>query len=263
MISHARSIIEDAKAKSSTDDPFAPPPLPDFGRWGEVRREALGGVRRATAENVSRSWRQVVHVFQEDMADARALEDLAAKEGDDAPTITAMLIKILAVATRRFEALGASYDPEAQELVLKDYVHVGCAVDTERGLYMPVIRDADDKPLDVLAAELAALAQRARDGGLGKDEMEGANISITNLGGLGTTRFAPIVPWPQVAILGVGRSRIEAHWNPDEKRFEPRPTIPLSLSYDHRAVDGADAARFLRWIAESIANPLHLTMSGG
>jgi pyruvate dehydrogenase E2 component (dihydrolipoamide acetyltransferase) len=143
-------------------------------------------------------------------------------------------------------------------VIYKKYIHVGVAVDTERGLLVPVIRDADGKNLLQISTELTELARKARDKKLGLDEMRGACFTVSNLGGLGTTYFSPIVPWPQVAILGVGRAERQAVWTDGE--FQPRLILPLSVSYDHRWIDGADAARFLRWIAEALEQPLLLLL---
>jgi pyruvate dehydrogenase E2 component (dihydrolipoamide acetyltransferase) len=171
-------------------------------------------------------------------------------------TITAMALKLAGIALRRFPKFNASLDPDAGEIVFKDYVHIGVAVDTERGLLVPVVRDVDAKGLMDLAGELNDLATRARGKKVTPDELRGACFTISNLGGLGTTYFSPIVNWPEVAILGIGRAEIQAVH--EEGEFKPRLILPLSLSYDHRLIDGADAARFLRWIAEALEQPLML-----
>jgi len=167
---------------------------------------------------------------------------------------------MVASAIRVFPTLNASVDMEALEIVRKDYVHIGVAVDTDNGLLVPVIRDADTKNITEISVELDDIARRARERKLRPDEMQGGSFSISNLGGIGGTGFSPIVNWPEVAILGVSRGLVEPRWIDD--RFEPRLILPLSLSYDHRLVDGADAARFLRWIAEALEEPLLLALEG-
>jgi pyruvate dehydrogenase E2 component (dihydrolipoamide acetyltransferase) len=174
--------------------------------------------------------------------------------------VTAILVKIVAAAMKSFPTLNASVDMANHEVVFKDYVHIGIAVDTERGLLVPVIRDANRKNITEIAAELADLSARARDRKLRPDEMQGASFTITNLGGIGGTGFSPIVNWPEVAILGVSRGRMQPEWI--DGGWQPRLMLPLSLSYDHRLVDGADAARFLRWVAEALESPLLLALEG-
>ena len=165
-------------------------------------------------------------------------------------------MKLVAAALRQFPNFNASLDLAAGELVLKEFVHVGVAVDTPRGLLVPVMRDVDRKPLFDVVRELNDLAGRARDKKLTPDEMSGASFTVSNLGGLGTTYFSPIVNWPEVAILGLGRATMQpVH---DGSAFQPRRILPLSLSYDHRVIDGADAARFLRWLAEALEQPMLL-----
>jgi len=237
-------------------------PLPDFSAWGEVETEPLSGVRRATAKAMAAAWAQVPHVTQFDAADVTQLDELRKKFNarEEARgrklTMTAIVIKMVAAALEKFPRFNASLDLATEVLVRKKYVHVGVAVDTERGLLVPVIRDANAKGLLEIVDELAELAARARERKLTPDEMAGASFTVSNLGGLGTTHFSPIVPWPQVAILGVGRAEHRAVWT--NGAFEPRSMLPLSLSYDHRAIDGADAARFVRWIAEALEQPLLL-----
>ncbi len=241
-------------------------PLPDFTRWGEIERRPMSKVRQTTAEHLSYAWATVPHVTQFDRADVTELEKWRKRmaSGVEAEggklTITAILLKICALALRKFPQFNASVDMERKEIIYKRYVHIGVAVDTDRGLLVPVLRDVDRKGLKEIAVELTELSRKARDGKLSLEEMQGGNFSISNLGGLGGTYFTPVVNWPEVAILGVSR----AEWVP---RFEngnvvPRLMLPLSLSYDHRLIDGADAVRFLRWIVEALENPLLLLMEG-
>jgi pyruvate dehydrogenase E2 component (dihydrolipoamide acetyltransferase) len=255
---HAKRIIRSVSAAGPT------PALPDFSRWGEVSSEPLSGIRRATARNMSTAWATVPHVTQCDRADISQLESMRRRfnRREEAKgrklTLTAIVIKTAAAALKQYRVFNASLDLARERLIYKKYVHVGVAVDTERGLLVPVIRDADDKSIRQVVDELAALAARAREKKLGLDEMSGASFTVSNLGGLGTTYFSPIVNWPQVAILGVGRAEQQAVHA--EGKFEPRLILPLSLSYDHRIIDGADAARFLRWVAEALEQPLLLLL---
>ena len=242
------------------------PALPDFSRWGEVSFEEMTSIRRITAEQMARAWRTVPQVTQHDLADITDIEDLRAHyharieaEGGKL-TLTAILVKVAAAALRVFPNLNASVDMENTRIVRKQYVHIGVAVDTERGLLVPVIRDADRKSIALIARELDDLAQRARNRKLLPDEMQGATFTISNLGGIGGTAFSPIVNWPEVAILGVSRGRTQPEWK--DGQWRPRLMVPLSLSYDHRLVDGADAARFTRWIAEALERPLLLVLEG-
>ena len=190
-------------------------PLPDFQKWGDVERQPWSNIRRATAEHLSYAWTTIPHVTQFDKADVGALEDLrkqfkerVAKAGGNL-TVTAMLVRVLATAVRKFPQFNASIDPERGDIVFKKYVNVGVAVDTDRGLLVPVIRDADTKNIMEIAVELQRLAERARDKKLSLEEMSGGGITISNLGGIGGTYFTPIVNWPEVAILGVSRGTTE------------------------------------------------------
>ena len=245
-------------------------PLPDLSKWGEVERKPMSNVRRMTAERLAVAW-TAPHVTQHDKADITALEELRVKYSPRAEaaggklTITAILVKVVAEAMKRFPQFNASLDLDAQEIVYRKYVNVGVAVDTERGLLVPVIRDADRKTIVELSIEVADAAKKARDRKLGLDEMSGGGMSITNLGGIGGTLFTPIINPPEGAILGVSRAEMRPLWRAghDEAnagRFEPRLMLPLSLSYDHRLIDGADAARFLRWVCEALEQPLLLAL---
>jgi pyruvate dehydrogenase E2 component (dihydrolipoamide acetyltransferase) len=246
--------------------------LPDFQKWGSVERQAWTNIRRATAEHLSYAWTTIPHVTQFDKADVTALEELrqrhkerVAKAGGQL-TITAMLVRILATAVVKFPQFNASIDVDRGEIVYKKYVNIGVAVDTDRGLLVPVIRGADQKNITQIAIEVKQAAERARDRKLSIDEMSGGSISISNLGGIGGTYFTPIVNWPEVAILGVSRGITEPVWTPStgsgQGAFVPREMLPLSLSYDHRVIDGADAMRFLRWVVEAIEQPFLLSLIG-
>ncbi len=269
-----RISIDDVKAAAhrsltrsaaGADTPPAPR-LPDFSAWGPVRREAMTKIRQVTAANMARAWTTVPQVTHHDLADITELEQLRKQYRDRVErsggklTLTAIMVKVAASAMKVFPTVNASIDMAAREIVFKDYVHIGVAVDTERGLLVPVIRDADRKNITEISTELDDLAGRARERKLKPDEMQGASFSISNLGGIGGTGFSPIVNWPEVAILGVSRGNVEPRWIDGE--FRPRLMLPLSLSYDHRLVDGADAARFVRWLAEALEEPLLLALEG-
>jgi len=240
--------------------------MPDFSKWGEVQREPWSNIRRVTAEHLSYSWNTAPHVTQFDKADVTALEELRKKYKDQVVkaggnlTVTAMLVKILATALQKFPQFNASIDPDRGEIIYKKYVNVGVAVDTDRGLLVPVIKDANRKNITEIAVELQQLAGKARDRKLTVDEMSGGSMSLSNLGGIGGTYFTPIVNWPEVAILGVSRGAMEPVWK--DGQFVPRQMLPLSLSYDHRQIDGADAIRFLRWVVEAVEQPFLLSLIG-
>lgn len=242
--------------------------LPDFSRWGEVEELPLSNVRRTTARHLSRAWLLTPRVTQFDKADVTELEALRLRQqakldkqpGAPRLTMTAILIRVLAQALRQFPQVNASLDLGREALVRKRYCHVGVAVDTERGLLVPVIRDADRKGVLELATELGELSRRARERKSGPEELQGACITLTNLGGIGGTAFTPIVNHPEAGILGVSRALREPVWNEARGAFEPRLMLPLSFSYDHRIIDGADGARFTRWICEALESPLLLVL---
>jgi pyruvate dehydrogenase E2 component (dihydrolipoamide acetyltransferase) len=239
--------------------------LPDFARWGEIERKAMSSVRRKTAEHMSQAW-TVPHVTQFDKADITELERLRerfAKKVEAAGgkiTITAIALKVAAAALKMFAQFNASLDLANDEVIFKKYIHIGVAVDTDRGLLVPVIRHVDKKNIVALAVELSEVAEKARSKKLTLEEMQGGTFTITNLGGIGGTGFSPIVNSPEVAILGIARGGMEPVFN--HGQFEPRMMLPLSLSYDHRLIDGADAARFLRWIAGALEQPFLIVLEG-
>src|SRR5438270_9898899 len=245
---------------------LAQPQLPDFAKWGKVERVPIRGVRRKTAEHLAEAWSTVPHVTQHDRADITELEQLRARfapkaeEAGGKMTVTAIALKVCAAALKVFPQFNASIDIEKEEIVYKQYINIGVAADTDRGLLVPVIRDVDKKNIVELAVELSQLSKKAREKKLAPADMEGGTFTITNLGGIGGIGFTPIVNYPEVAILGLSRSRIEPEWV--NGKFEPRLILPLSLSYDHRLIDGADAARFLRWIAEAFEQPFLLSVQG-
>jgi pyruvate dehydrogenase E2 component (dihydrolipoamide acetyltransferase) len=240
--------------------------LPDFSKWGAVEKVSMRAIRRKTAEHLVEAWTTIPHVTQHDKADITELEELRKKFAPKAElsggkmTITAIALKVIASALKVFPQFNASIDMSTEEIVYKHYIHLGVAVDTDRGLLVPVIRDVDHKNIVELAAELTQLSTKAKNKTLKPEEMEGGTFTITNLGGIGGTYFTPIVNHPEVAILGMSRSRMEPVWVND--KFEPRLMMPLSLSYDHRIIDGADAARFLRWVVEALEQPFLLSVQG-
>jgi pyruvate dehydrogenase E2 component (dihydrolipoamide acetyltransferase) len=212
------------------------------------------------------AWLTVPHVTQHDQADITALEQLRKQFAEPVEaaggklTVTAITLKVIAAALKVFPQFNASIDQARDEIVLKKYYHVGVAVDTDRGLLVPVIRDVDQKNIRELAVEMNQLAERARNKKLTLEEMQGGSFTITNLGGIGGTSFTPIVNAPEVAILGMSRASFQPVYNGSS--FEPRLMLPLSLSYDHRLIDGADAARFLRWVARALEQPFLLALEG-
>jgi pyruvate dehydrogenase E2 component (dihydrolipoamide acetyltransferase) len=241
-------------------------PLPDFSRWGEVERQPLNNVRVATAEQMSFCWNTIPHVTLHDKADITELEKLrneskAKAEAAGAKlTMTAFLVKIVASALKVHPKINSSLDMARSEQVFKKYYNVGVAVDTERGLMVPVLRDVDRRNVIQIAIEMQRAAERAKARKLSPDDMTGGCFTITNIGGIGGGFFTPIVNHPEVAILGVGRAAHEPVFV--NGFFQPRLMMPLSLSFDHRLVDGADGARFLRWIIEAIQNPVLLSLEG-
>ena len=262
----AKQALLAAAAAQTPRGTFVEPELPDFAKWGKTERVSMRGVRRKTAEHLRQAWNTIPHVTQQDRADITELEQLRAKfapraeEAGGKMTVTAIALKVCASALKVFPQFNASIDMGKEEIIYKQYINIGVAVDTDRGLLVPVIRDVDKKNIVELAAEMTQLSKKARDRKLTPEEMEGGTFTITNLGGIGGTGFSPIVNHPEVAILGLSRSRMEPEWV--NNKFERRLILPLSLSYDHRLIDGADAARFLRWIAEAFEQPFLLSVQG-
>jgi len=251
-------------ATAAPAGPAQQQPLPDFGKWGDVERKPISNIRRKTAEHLGYAWNTIPAVTQHDKADITALEELRKKYSPMAEraggkmTVTAIALKVLAGAVKKFPQFAASLDMTRGQLVYKKYSNIGVAVDTDRGLLVAVIRDVDKKGVVELSAELAKVSEKARAGKLTLDEMSGGVITISNLGGIGGVGFSPIVNWPEVAILGISRGSFEPVW--DGHQFQPRLMLPLSLSYDHRVIDGADAARFLRWVADAFEQPFVLAL---
>jgi pyruvate dehydrogenase E2 component (dihydrolipoamide acetyltransferase) len=236
-----------------------PPPLPKFEQWGPVERQALSHLRRTIAERMTLSAALIPHVSHFDKADITDLNAIvirsfdAAKQRGITLTLTSFLLKAAALALQEYPQFNASLDPGAGELILKRYCHLGIAVATERGLIVPVIRDVDKKPVMELARELAALAQRVRDGKAALDDLRGGTFTITNIGALGGTGAIPIINYPEVAILGVARGREEPVVR--GAQIVVRTMLPLTLTFDHRVADGADGARFAQAIIRRLEAP--------
>ncbi len=230
-------------------------PLPNFSKWGTVRREPMNNVRKKTAEHLSYAWNSIPHVTQFDKADITELEKLRKRFTNDKRklSITPFLIKVIAAGLKQFPQFNTSVDMSTSEVIYKDYINVGVAVDTDRGLIVPVLKNVDKMSILQISDELTGIAERARTKKTTIEEMQGGCFTISNLGGIGGTFFTPIVNTPEVAILGVSRGVMEPVYM--ENQFVPRLMLPLSLSYDHRIIDGADGARFIRWVADAIQQP--------
>jgi pyruvate dehydrogenase E2 component (dihydrolipoamide acetyltransferase) len=250
--------VQAAVRQRGTDGEISVPALPDFARWGAVERQALNALARTSAQRLQLAWRLVPHVTQHAVADITDLE--AARQRLEYPdvkiTMTSILTKAAVVALKAMPHFNSSYDAAKQELILKRYYHIGVAVDTKQGLLVPVIRDADRKSMRAIAIELTELAEKARNRQLTLEHMQGGTFTISNLGGIGGTAFTPIVNYPEVAILGVGRS----YWQlvQQQEKIVNRLMLPLSLSYDHRVVNGADGARFVTLLANMLADSVKL-----
>ena len=254
---HTKNLVQQGPV-AKTNGPVATP-LPDFTTWGEVETQPMSTIRRLTSEHMARSWSTIPHVTQHDNADITGFEELRQKwkskveESGGKLTPTAMLLKIVGEALKEFPLFASSIDMTNRQIILKKYIHIGIAVDTPKGLVVPVIRNVDKKGILELSIELNELAGKAREGKVSPNDLQGGVFTITNLGGIGGTYFTPIVNHPEVAILGVGRGSMQPFYR--DNKFEPRLLMPLSLSYDHRVIDGANGARFLRWICDAIDEP--------
>ncbi len=240
--------------------------LPDFSKYGTIEKEGLNKLRQTSAKNLSYAWSSIPHVTQFDKADITNLEKLRKANGKKAETrggkltMTAILVKVIEAALRKFPSFNASIDMANNEIIYKKYFNIGIAVDTPRGLLVPVIKDVQSKNIIDIAVEMTEISQKARDKKLGIDDMQGGNFTISNLGGIGGTGFTPIVNSPEVAILGVSRAEMQPKYI--DGTFEPRLMMPLVLSYDHRIIDGAAAARFLRWVCEVLEEPFNVLLEG-
>lgn len=243
---------------------FTLPPLPDFAKYGEIEKKPVAKIRETIAKNLTIAWRTMPMVTQNDLADITDLEAGRKRIVDSTPkggpkiTWTVLAVKACVAALKEFPNFNSSYDMNAGEVILKKYFHIGIAVDTERGLVVPVIKDADKKSIRDIAAEVQSLAEKARTGKLAIDEMRGGTFTITNLGGIGGTSFTPIVNYPEVAILGMCRSAMQPVVK--DGQIVPRLMLPLSLTYDHRVIDGADGARFTSRLVQLFSDPMRLLM---
>ncbi len=238
------------------------PPMPevDFSQWGEVSSVKLSRINKLTGEFLHRNWLNIPHVTQYDEADISEMEAFRQQlnaefkqTGQGSKTTPLVFVmKAVVAALKALPRFNASLEPNGETLIQKHYYHIGIAVDTEDGLVVPVIRDVDQKSLNQLSLELVEVSTKAREKKLKPGDMQGGCFSISSLGGIGGTKFTPIINAPEVAILGVSRSKMEPVWNGSE--FEPRLMLPLSLSYDHRVIDGADGARFTRYVSKMLSD---------
>lgn len=258
---YVRALTSGAVAPVGASAGLSQPDMPNFEEFGQVDRTPVRGIRKAVARQMSLAWNLIPHVTQHDVADITELESFRKSQstGSVKLTVTAFVLKACAVLLKKFPHFNASFDANAGQLIYKKYYNLGVAVDTDDGLVVPVIREADHKSVQEMAAELIAVAEKARQKKLEPADMKGGTFTITNLGGIGGTGFTPIVNWPEVAILGMSRSRLTAVPNKDGD-ISVRLLMPLSLSYDHRVIDGADAARFTRQLADMLENPLTMLL---
>ena len=235
-----------------------PWPSLDFSKFGSTELQALSRIKKISGPNLHRNWVMIPHVTQFEEADVTELEEFR-KQSNDALaksgvklTMLAFVIKASVAALKKFPAFNASLDAAGENLILKHYYHIGFAADTPNGLVVPVIKNADQKGIAEIAKEMAELSAQAREGKLKPADMQGASFTISSLGGIGGTAFTPIINAPEVAILGLSKSSIKPQW--DGKQFVPKLMMPLSLSYDHRVIDGAMGARFAVYLAEVLAD---------
>ena len=253
-----KQLASPASSGASSGAGIPPIPSIDFSKFGETELRPMSRIKQATAKNLHRSWLNVPHVTQFDEADITELEIFRKTQNAELVksgqklTPLAFMVAACVSALKQFPQFNASIEPDYKNLILKKYYNIGVAVETPDGLVVPVIKDADKKGIVELATETATLAQQARDKKLPIDSMQGATFTISSLGGIGGTQFTPIVNAPEVAILGVSKSKMTPVWNGD--KFEPRMMLPLSLSYDHRAIDGAEAARFTNYLSAVLAD---------
>ncbi len=253
-----KTVMSGAAAPATGGLSFDLPAAPkvNFSRYGDIETQPLSRIQKISGAYLHRNWLSIPHVTQNDLADITDMEVFRKANADKAKqqgtklTPLVFMIKAAVVALKEFPIFNASLDQTGENLVLKKFFHIGIAVDTPDGLVVPVIRDCDQKDIFQLAAELGELSQTARDGKLKPTDMQGGCFSISSLGGIGGTSFTPIINAPEVAILGVSRSSITPRW--DGESFQPRMMLPLSLSYDHRVIDGANAARFARFLAAKL-----------
>ena len=261
--------VKDSASGPSGETTASVPPavrvkMPDFSKYGEITREPFSNVRCATAKHLSLSWNTAPHVTQHNLVNVTDLEiwwkqsARAVEKAGGKLTITAIIVKIVAQALRKFPNFNASIDMDREEIILKQYVNVGIAVDTPRGLLVPVMKAVNKKSITEISVEIGEISNRARNGKTGLDELAGGCFTVTNLGGIGGHFFTPILNHPEAAILGISRSRVEPVFEDGE--FVAAEMLPLSLSYDHRLIDGADAARFVKWISNAMENSMSMLL---
>jgi pyruvate dehydrogenase E2 component (dihydrolipoamide acetyltransferase) len=257
---HAKRILTSGGAAAGGGFAPASVRLPDFSKWGTTERQLMNNVRKKTAEHLTNAWQSIPHVTQFDKADITELEKLRKRLStkESKMSITPFIIKVVAAALKNFPQFNASVDMATSEVVYKKYVNIGVAVDTDRGLLVPVLKNVDQMSIKQISNELTAIAEKARNRKTTLDEMQGGSFTISNLGGIGGAFFTPIVNWPEVAILGVSRGVMEPVYA--DGQFTPRLMLPVSLSYDHRLIDGADGARFIRWVCDAIQQPFLLDL---
>ncbi|MGL6074052.1 MAG: 2-oxo acid dehydrogenase subunit E2 [Fimbriiglobus sp.] len=260
----ANPVAGRTSASGSIVDIFTHPPLPDFAKFGEIEKKPISGIRKKIAENLTIAVRMIPSVTQNDLADItdleagrkRIVEGLA--KGAPKITWTVLAVKAVVAVLKEFPHFNSSLDMNSGELIMKKYFNIGIAVDTERGLVVPVIKNADTKSIRDIAVDVATIAEKARNGKLTPDEMRGGTFTITNLGGIGGTSFTPIVNYPEVAILGLSKSTLQPVVK--DGQIVPRLMMPMSLTYDHRVIDGADGARFTTRLAQLFSDPIRLLM---
>jgi pyruvate dehydrogenase E2 component (dihydrolipoamide acetyltransferase) len=265
--SGGRITMEDLRAYVSAVSPAKGKILPDFSKWGPVSKRPITALRKKISEKMKEAWTEIPHVTQFDEADATRLGELVKKYGPEYETkgtrltVTALVIKAVIRVLKRHPVFNASLDEARGEIVLKQYYHLGLAVDTEQGLIVPVIRDADKKNLETLAKEIVVLAEKAKRRKVSLEDLEGGTFTISNQGGIGGAHFTPIIRAPEAAILGIGRARMKPVIR--EGKTEARFMMPLALSYDHRLIDGAEAARFIRDLAAELEGIDEKTLQEG
>jgi len=258
---HSKKLHEERK--TDTGIGIKQKALPDFRKFGAIEKVEMTKIRKVTAEHLSYAWATIPHVTQHDKADITQLEKSRKQYNPEVEkaggklTITSILLKIIIAALKDFPQFNSSIDMDSKKIIFKKYFNIGVAVDTEHGLMVPVLKNVDEKNLIELSVEMGELAKKAREKKVSLEDLQGGCFTITNLGGIGGTLFTPVVNSPEVAILGVSRGSYEPIYN-EKNEFIPRLMLPLSLSYDHRIIDGADSARFLRFIVEALEQPLKI-----
>lgn len=258
-----RNRIQEGSAKAF-QSAVSIPPLPDFDKYGKTSRQAMSGIMTATSRNMTLSASSIPHAWLQEKADITDMEArrrkykaATAQEGGSL-TLTVIVISAVAKALKKFPLLNASVDTEHNDIIFKDHYHIGVAVDSGRGLLVPVIRDADKRSVTEIAVELTRVSNEVKDGKARLDDLEGGTFTISNLGGIGTTGMHPLISWPQVAILGLSASQTEPVWEGDG--FVPRLKLPMSLGFDHRVINGADAARFLQYLKSALEDSFVLLL---